>query len=543
MRSILRRQPAVVVSLLFCLVILVMYSTIVRQTGGTFVYPLDDSYIHLTLARTLAQHHVWGISASSFASASSSPGWTLLLAITDVLIGSHLLNGIGLDVIFAIALLFAVDYGIQLFVPSVKLWFRYLALLVVLFCTPLTSLTMIGMEHVAQTLSILLFVVLAIQVLALDPGQPAPGTMVIPLLIIAIFAGAIRYEAVFAVVPICVCLVLRRRITLAVAVGLCTAIAPIAFGLYFHRESGLWLPFSVIAKASERPPATLKYFFDQTLGFRSLVPAIVLIWLLRFRRLRFWHSSQLLLFFAGCITVLHLAVASVGWLMRYESYLVALCIFSLCVVAAEAGYLRAFIERIGSSSLRRRSATALLVILGLGISFIMTVRAVGGIAGTVSASNARFMEHTQLARLVSGAYDHDTIVVNDIGAISFYSHAHLLDLAGLGSIQPVRAIREKHPFIAVDADSWASSQHASIAILHTQWPLISRVIPPTWTKVQTWTIPVFEVHDVGFFAVTPEDIPRLCASLARFPPPSQVKVTSFSPGCLSTISRHPPAGD
>ena len=50
------------------------------RTGGTFVYAQDDPYIHLALARTLADHGVWGIRPTEFTSASSSPLWTLLLA-------------------------------------------------------------------------------------------------------------------------------------------------------------------------------------------------------------------------------------------------------------------------------------------------------------------------------------------------------------------------------------------------------------------------------------------------------------------------------
>ena len=48
----------------------------IGQTGGTFVYAQDDPYIHLALARTLAQSGVWGIRPDEFACASSSPLWT-----------------------------------------------------------------------------------------------------------------------------------------------------------------------------------------------------------------------------------------------------------------------------------------------------------------------------------------------------------------------------------------------------------------------------------------------------------------------------------
>jgi hypothetical protein len=538
MGSVAQRLPAVIVSLLFALLILAMYAITVRQTGGVYVYPLDDSYIHLALARCLDLHHVWGIDGTSFASASSSPGWTVLLTLADWLLGLHLVNAIVLNVVFAVALLFAVDYSLRSFVPSVTLGFRYFTLLAIVFFTPLASLTMIGMEHVAQALSILLLITFAVRIIELEPKLPAPRRTVVLLLLSAFFAGAIRYEAVLAIVPVGLLLCLRRRLGIALLFGLCSAIAPIAFGSYFHHESGLWLPFSVIAKAAIQAPPTIQNLIWKTIGLRTLVPAVALVWFLRFHTYRFWHASQLLLFLSFCIAVGHLGIAPVGWIMRYESYLVTVCLFSLCVAVAGFRSPREIVEYAGrlmaQAAPPRRYATALLVLAGLGLSYNMGRRAVRGIVEPVRASHDRFLEHIQMARFLSGAYDGDTAVVNDIGAIAFYSHTHLLDLIGLGSMEPTRALHDQHPFKAAEVASWASSRRASVAVLQTQWPLVRNLIPSTWTKVETWTIPrniVFPDHDISFFAVTPEKIPRLCAALAKFPLPSQDKVTFLSPSC------------
>src|SRR5262245_45896583 len=47
---------------------------------GRLVYPLDDPYIHMRLPRNLPFVRVWGVHGDEFASASSSPLWTVLLA-------------------------------------------------------------------------------------------------------------------------------------------------------------------------------------------------------------------------------------------------------------------------------------------------------------------------------------------------------------------------------------------------------------------------------------------------------------------------------
>ena len=43
---------------------------VLQYTGGVFMYPFDDTFIHLQIAKNLTQGH-WGIS-DQFASASSS---------------------------------------------------------------------------------------------------------------------------------------------------------------------------------------------------------------------------------------------------------------------------------------------------------------------------------------------------------------------------------------------------------------------------------------------------------------------------------------
>ena len=52
----------------------------VSRTGFAQLYNLDDTYIHLTIARNLAFRGTWGINPGEFAGASSSPLWTLMLA-------------------------------------------------------------------------------------------------------------------------------------------------------------------------------------------------------------------------------------------------------------------------------------------------------------------------------------------------------------------------------------------------------------------------------------------------------------------------------
>src|SRR6478735_4099968 len=54
---------------------------------GELVYPLDDAYIHMAIAKNLQQHGVWGVTRYDFSSTSSSILYTLLLTFSFALFG------------------------------------------------------------------------------------------------------------------------------------------------------------------------------------------------------------------------------------------------------------------------------------------------------------------------------------------------------------------------------------------------------------------------------------------------------------------------
>ena len=61
---------------------------VVVDFAGRYIYPLDDAYIHLSMAKNFAEFQTWGITQYEFSSTTSSPLFTFLLAILIKVFGN-----------------------------------------------------------------------------------------------------------------------------------------------------------------------------------------------------------------------------------------------------------------------------------------------------------------------------------------------------------------------------------------------------------------------------------------------------------------------
>ena len=64
----------------YVLLSLDLFRRIIAKTNGQFVFPLDDTYITMALAKNFALHGSWSISNGTFQSATSTPAFLLLLS-------------------------------------------------------------------------------------------------------------------------------------------------------------------------------------------------------------------------------------------------------------------------------------------------------------------------------------------------------------------------------------------------------------------------------------------------------------------------------
>src|SRR6185503_658112 len=124
--------------------------TALRSTGGHLIYALDDAYIHVSVAKTLALHGVWGCTPFHFSSSSSSILWTVMLGAAYRAFGVHDSIPLVLNVALAVATLVVADAALLRFGASALL--RAAALLGIVIAFPLAGMVLMGMEHILHVL-------------------------------------------------------------------------------------------------------------------------------------------------------------------------------------------------------------------------------------------------------------------------------------------------------------------------------------------------------------------------------------------------------
>ena len=105
------------------------------------------------------------------------------------------------------------------------------------------------------------------------------------------------------------------------------------------------------------------------------------------------------------------------------------------------------------------------------------------------------------------------MIVNDLGAVTYYTQARILDLVGLGDIEPV-AIMRRTSYTSSEVTAWTAPYRPSIAIVSLGWSVVGPLIPPEWVRVAVVEVPPHH-HRVGFFAVNRKDSWTLRARVAQ----------------------------
>jgi len=506
--------------LLFLGVVALLLNLSVAKNDNHFIYALDDGYIHMTIARNLATNGSWGISPGDFCSASSSLLWTLLLAAFYALGISSVAIPFLLNALFAILLIWVLYSQIMPLRENISPAWQLAGLLSMIFICPLAPLVFVGMEHIFHILVSVLFVMVASKVIS-ETGKRSPEWPA--MLMLGAMLPAIRYEGLFLVFLVSGMLLLRRRVVKSLALGFFSFLPIAVFGFIASKLGGSFLPNSLLLKGNIPELKSLSSLF-LAFGGRAILTLIrephvmilvalaSILFILRNKQKRLWEENQIFLVLSVFTVLFHLQFAKTGWFFRYEAYLVVLLI--LGILKSLSVFLREnSLSLLKDGNLPKYGAIALLVLVVLaplmyraGLSHIQTV----------PATNNIYAKQYQMVRFVQDFYPRDEIVINDLGALSYYTDAKLFDLWGLGSHDIVR-VKRSQKLSAVEVSRLLESGDYMIAMIYDSW--FPRDVHELWTKVGEWTVQdvVCEIcHTISFYALSKSHAPVLAERLKLF---------------------------
>ncbi len=470
------------------------------RTGGSFVAPQDDPYIHLAMAERMRQGH-YGINLGEASSPSSSLLWPVLLL---PLAGTAW----GLDGALAWNLLAGcVAAGLLARVvaewPAAGLlggaagerWRRPVGVAALVMLANLVVLTLLSMEH---TLQVMLAVACAAGMCRVLRGRAMPWWSVAA----AVVAPWLRYEDLTLTMAVVVMLwaLGRRRTAVGAVVG---AVLPlVGFSVFLHRLGLPWLPVSVLVKSETAAAvggvaargwqvveAGVVGAARAPLRWPLLLVFAALVWVA-------WRERPgLRRVVAGAVATaagLHLVIGRFGWFYRYEVYIT---IFATVVL------LRLVTERV-------RVGAAMY---GLGALALAAVYA-RGLPEAPRAAAEIYGQQAQMHRFVTEFY-HGGFAVNDLGEVSYrHGDAYVLDLFGLSSVEAARQ-REKTP-------AWAEGivRRRGVGLV-MMYPELLRP-PASWVRVGSMCLErrVTAIGDrcVLFFAADPSQAGVIAGEFRAF---------------------------
>lgn len=506
-------------------VVTLMRRAMLHHTGGQPTYPVDDAFIHLAIAKRIAFDHTYGVVPGVFAGASSSVLWPWLLASAMRVFGDNANLALYLNVLFGAAVPFAVVAFVRKFNDRWSVA-AFVALAVVLL-VPLPTLVAIGMEHVAHLLLTLLVFLAAIPELEGETNKWLP--------LLCALTVSIRYEGLFVVGFIAGLLVLQRRFARAAALLACGGAPVVLFGLYSKMHGGYFLPTSVLLKG--RP-----MHFDSFDGVIDALGGGLLERLFREHHLTPLCLSGVLLSAYGIkvhglrarvafvpllfsLTLLaHVQFAGLGWFFRYDAYLVGLGVVVIAAsLASDGGALLPF----------RARELAPWLVLALAAVVVDPVwrRAQEALTSTPLAGRNIFQQQVQSAHFLESQYPKDVAAINDIGAVTYYRAAPIVDLVGLAN-KDVAAAKKMHLDTPMSREDFKRlSREAKIAIVYDEW--FEGLIPADWLRVSRWMVESNKVCAsawVSIYATSPELVPRAIEAVRAFVPklPDGVRVEGLA---------------
>jgi hypothetical protein len=560
-KNLLQHWPLYASVLVLSLLLWLILAVSLSRNQGHLVYALDDAYIHMAMARNVSHYGVWGVTRYGFTSSSSSLLWTLLLSLTYYFLGVSQIAPLLVNLLLAVLVLLVADAILGWY--KVRRALTFVALLAIIFLTPLPALILAGTEQILQTLLAMLVTFVAAQVISGERrGSTSRNTIL--LFVLAPLVTAVRFEGMFLILAIGSVFLLRRRWLYALAFAICGFLPVLLYGIISVSHGWFWLPSSVLLKGVMPDLTSLSSLFFslavsafanlyKALHTFVLLIAVLLVYALASGKGRgAWESRQLMGAILLLTAVPHVEFIQVGPLFRYDAYLFILGVVFITAqlptivpglptqVSLDTGLVPGDFAasgadlKVGATSaagnkdgdtpaLRRELAPKYLAAgaLALLLLFPLIVKGSRLLWLLPQCTTDIYEQQYQMGLFVDKYYQGSTVALNDVGAVNFLADIHCLDLWGLANRDVTRLKREYNYHTQVIA-RLSRQAGARIAIVYDFW-YGGRVggLPPEWIRVGQWTVPnnvILGGDTVSFYALDPSEVSRLMGCLRDFSP-------------------------
>lgn len=460
-----------------------------------YPYPLDDSYIHLSIADTWAAHGIPSPNASRPAFSSSSPLYSAILAFLAAGSAAWVYWPLVIGIITGLLLLFVLFSIIRkefTNASGVFLW-------TILLTGPVPLLMVLGMEHILHVFVCLLFFMeIRAQLQASESG-------LWKVLILAFLVTSLRYEGIFLIAASFIILIASGKKQPS----------------FFALSGGTFAIFlsGLVSVASGST------FFPLSLLMKGHLPGFSLVELLSFL------EAVLTRLYEHPFMFVILSISAIGWAgkdifanqTRRLAAILQITSWGQVLFAEIGGYryeawlviLHGVLLLLMLAPYRQRLKNRHLP----GFSWLLLPLLIRSLYFTinypVSVKNI-FEQSIQTGQFISQYLDSESVAIQDIGAACFLSDFEMTDLAGIGD-QEINTLFRNRAFNPASVEKILINRKVKFAVIQQAW--MGWIIPDHWIAAGCWTLPdafIVPNAEVFFWASDSVGFEYLVSSLREY---------------------------
>lgn len=477
---------------IFLLLELIIFLWILNSNNNNFVYPFDDTFIHLELAKNFSLYGIFGITNYEVTTASSSPLWSFLLTSTISIFGNNYYIPLFFSILSSIFLLIIVIYyGIKIFdnIPIILM-----LMLTIMSSTKLFLLSFSGMEHIFFTF--LLLIILYCRRYYLEQSSIRYYYV---LSILLLLISSIRIEG-FIFFLIFGYNILRKNLLYYSLILLFISMFYLSVGYFVNGYINFYLPSKIFMGINNFNLKTnyLERLFNHgdffsNLRFYKAQILIISSFILSFYFLIInFKKASLLSKLSFDISTIFIFFVLVQFLFdflfnhRYLNHLFVLFYLNLYINI----HLYLSVTQKNSKIIQQIAKILIFTVL----IFFNIFNFYFDFQSPLKASNNIYSQQFQFSKFINKYYQGRTIILNDIGAACYFADFKLIDLAFIGSNITFSYFKQHGKYDDMLCEN-IMKEKPSIAIIYDSWfrynissPFYFNNCISKWTPVEKWTI-------------------------------------------------------